>query len=186
MARKKRPAQQNKKVISIQKISAINKYSFIIVPVILFFADYLAVLCAEEFCFCLRNILVPHGGTLYISKFNFYVITPFLYITFLQICELYTRKMQFWRTIAGIFKANIYAVLVGVVILYVVQRAATTSRLYVGMMGIFGFFFIVLFRYILKTVFDRRKIFGEPILLIGAGLTAAVILKYMEEDVGPN
>lgn len=186
MARKKRPAQQNKKVISTKKISPIYRYSFIIVPVILFFADYLAVLCAEEVCFCLRNILVPHGETLYISKFDFYIITPFLYITFLQICELYTHKMQFWRTIAGIFKANIYAVLVGVVILYVVQRAATTSRLYVGMMGIFGFFFIVLFRYILKTVFDRRKIFGEPILLIGAGLTAAIILKYVEEDVGPN
>ena len=186
MVRKKRPAQQNKKVISIQKISAINKYSFIIVPVILFFADYLAVLCAEQLSFDLRNILVQNHGRLYISKFNFYIITPFLYIIFLQICGLYTRKMQFWRTIAGIFKANIYAVLMSVFILYVVQRAATTSRLYVGMMGIFGFFFIALFRYIIKTVFDRKKLFGDPILLIGAGLTAAIILKYVKEDVGPD
>ena len=186
MVRKKRPAQQNKKVISIKKISAINKYSFIIVPVILFLADYLAVLCAEQLSFDLRNILVQNHGRLYISKFNFYIITPFLYIIFLQICGLYTRKMQFWRTIAGIFKANIYAVLMGVVILYVVQRAATTSRLYVGMMSIFGFSFIALFRYIIKTVFDRKKLFGDPILLIGAGLTAAIILKYVKEDVGPD
>lgn len=183
MVRKKRP-MQNRKEVSAKKVAASNKYAFLIVPVILFLADYLAVLCAEQLSFDLRNILVQNHGRLYISKFNFYIITPFLYIIFLQICGLYTRKMQFWRTIAGIFKANIYAVLMGVVILYVVQRAATTSRLYVGMMGIFGFFFIALFRYIIKTVFDRKKLFGDPILLIGAGLTAAIILKYVKEDVG--
>ena len=181
---KKKKSAQHKTEIPINKIKAANKYAFVIVPIVLALADYLAVLCAEELSFCLRNLMVPQGAVLYISKFNFYVITPVLYLIFLQICDLYTRKMQFWRTIAGIFKANVYAILVGVIILYVVQRAATTSRLYVGLMAFFGFFFIVLFRFLIKTLFDRHNLFGEPILLIGAGLTAELLLKYIKNDVG--
>ena len=82
MVIKKKKSAQHKTEIPINKIKAANKYAFVIVPIVLALADYLAVLCAEELSFCLRNLMVPQGAVLYISKFNFYVIMPVLYLIF--------------------------------------------------------------------------------------------------------
>ena len=169
-----------------KRIKKIHKYAYLFAPLVLMLADYVAVLCAEGVSFALRNYFVRNHGELYISKFHFYVIAPVIYFVYLHLCDLYTRKMQFWRIIAGIFRANLYAILTGIFILYVVQKASTTSRLYMGMLWIFGFFFIVLFRFILKKIFDRFHLFEEPVLLMGAGLTAQILLSHIKEDIGLN
>lgn len=180
----KKPAYRQQQ--AVRKLKKSNKYSYLFAPLLLMLADYAAVLCAEDLSFFLRNYFVRNHGYLYISKFHFYLIAPVIYIVYLQLCNLYTRKMQFWRIIAGIFKANLYAILTGIFILYVVQRAATTSRLYMGLLWVFGFFFIVLFRFILKNLFDRFHLFEEPVLLMGAGLTAQILLGHVKEDIGLN
>ena len=169
-----------------KRIKKIHKYAYLFAPLVLMLADYAAVLCAEGVSFALRNYFVRNHGELYISKFHFYVIAPVIYFVYLHLCDLYTRKMQFWRIIAGIFRANLYAILTGIFILYVVQKASTTSRLYMGMLWVFGFFFIVLFRFILKKIFDRYHLFEEPVLLMGAGLTAQILLSHIKEDIGLN
>ena len=169
-----------------KRIKKIHKYAYLFAPLVLMLADYAAVLCAEGVSFALRNYFVRNHGELYISKFHFYVIAPVIYFVYLHLCDLYTRKMQFWRIIAGIFRANLYAILTGIFILYVVQKASTTSRLYMGMLWVFGFFFIVLFRFILKKIFDRFHLFEEPVLLMGAGLTAQILLSHIKEDIGLN
>lgn len=171
---------------AVKKLKKTHKYAYLFAPLLLFLADYAAVLCAEELSFCLRNYFIRNHGELYISKFHFYVIAPVIYMVYLQLCNLYTRQMQFWRIIAGIFKANLYAILTGIFVMYAVQTAATTSRLYMAMLWLFGFFFIVLFRFILKKIFTRLHLFEEPVLLMGAGLTAEVLLKHIRSDVGLN
>lgn len=169
-----------------KRIKKVHKYAYLFAPLLLVLADYFAVLCAEGLSFALRNYFIRNHGILYISKFHFYVIAPVIYIVYLQLCNLYTRRMQFWRIIAGIFKANLYAILTGIFVLYAVQRAATTSRLYMGLLGIFGFFFIVLFRFVLKNLFDAFHLFEEPVLLMGAGLTAQILLRHIKNDIGLN
>ncbi len=166
------------------KIKASNKYAYIIAPLILALADYCAVLCAEQLSFILRNYFISDHGVLEITKFHFYVITPVVYFLYLHLCELYIRKMQFWRTIAGIFKANLYAVSTDVFILYAIQTAATTSRLYMALLCLFAFSFIVLFRFILKNLFDKFHLFEEPVLLLGAGVTAQILLRHIKSDIG--
>ena len=181
----KRPActQQH---VAARKLKKTNKYAYLFAPLLLALADYAAVLCAEEISFVLRNFFVPAHGELYISKFHFYIIAPVIYMVYLHLCDLYTRQMQFWRIIAGIFKANLYAILTGIFVLYAVQSAATTSRLYMMLLWLFGFFFIVLFRFILKKIFTRFNLFEEPVLLMGAGMTAKILLKHIRSDIGLN
>lgn len=171
---------------TVRKLKKTNKYAYLFAPLLLVLADYAAVLCAEEVSFALRNYFIQDHGFLYISKFHFYVIAPVIYIVYLHLCNLYTRPMQFWRIIAGIFKANLYAILTGVFMLYAVQTAATTSRLYMMLLWVFGFLFIVLFRFILKRLFDRLHLFEEPVLLMGAGLTAEILVKHIRSDIGLN
>ena len=157
----KRPYHKQQHVVA-RKLKKTNKYAYLFAPLLLVLADYAAVLCAEEISFALRNYFIQDHGVLYISKFHFYVIAPVIYMVYLHLCDLYTHQMQFWRIIAGIFKANLYAILTGIFVLYAVQTAATTSRLYMVLLWIFGFCFIVLFRFILKKIFSGLHLFEEP------------------------
>ena len=172
--------------VTADKMKTSNQYAYIIVPVILFLSDYCAVLCAEHISFTLRNWLIVNHGELRVPSLIFYVITPLIYIVFLHICESYTRNKQFWRIIAGIFKACIYAIFNCVILLYIIHIAEFISRLYMGFLGIFAFLFIVLFRYLIKKLFDKLQVLKEPVLLMGAGKNAALILDHIKNDIGLN
>ncbi|MBO5604029.1 MAG: undecaprenyl-phosphate galactose phosphotransferase WbaP [Acidaminococcaceae bacterium] len=184
----------NKKNTIPDSVAAVYKYAYILIPLLLVFFDYCAVLCAEEVAMGARNFIVPFlenrmlsssGGVFHVSELSFYVITPALYIIFLQIFGLYTGNMQSWRVISNIFKANLYTSMTGVFILYVIKAAEHTSRLYLGLLCMAAFFFTVLFRYVIKMVL-RKINFGEPVLLIGAGNTAAYALTYFKAEMGTN
>ena len=160
-----------------------DKYICILIPFMVMLADYAAVLLAEETAFRLRNLLMLQRGEMHISWLNFYVLCPLLYLAILYIEKLYSRKMQSWRMIASVFKAVIYAVLLIVLLMYVAQIAASISRLYIGFLCIFSFLYIVLFRYVVKKILDKTGFYGEPVLLIGAGKTAELIFRFVQEDV---
>ena len=172
--------------VTADKMKTSNKYAYIILPVILVLSDYCAVLCAEQLSFTLRNLLIVNHGELRVPSLIFYVITPLIYVVYLHICESYTRNKQFWRIIAGIFKASIYAIFNCVILLYIIHIAEFISRLYMGFLGIFAFLFIVLFRYIIKKLLDSLQVLKEPVLLMGAGKNAALILEHMKNDIGLN
>ena len=163
-----------------------NEYAYIITPLIFVMADYLAVLCAEQLSFTLRNLLITDHGELNVPPLIFWVITPLIYIVYLHICESYTRNKQFWRIIAGIFEASVYAIFNCVILLYIIHIAEFISRLYMGFLGIFAFLFIVLFRYIIKKLLDVFQVLKETVLLMGAGKNAALILEHIEHDIGLN
>lgn len=167
-------------------ISFINKYAYILFPLLLLVLDYCAVLLAVKTSYCLRNLLVPRGGILRLSWGNIHIITPFIYLSYLALCDLYSRNMQFWRVIARIFKAGGYAIATGIMLMYVLQTAASTSRLYIALLWLFSFIYIVLFRYIVKKWTGCSDWMGEPVLLMGAGKTAALVLQYIKEDAGLN
>ena len=160
------------KNVTADKIKTSNQYAYIIVPIILILSDYVAVLCAEQLSFTLRNLLITNHGELNVPPLIFWVITPLIYVVYLHICESYTRNKQFWRIIAGIFKACVYAIFNCVILLYIIHIAEYISRLYMGFLGIFAFLFIVLFRYIIKKLLDALQVLKEPVLLMGSGKNA--------------
>lgn len=172
--------------INTDSIKTSDQHAYIIVPLVLALSDYLAVVCAEELSFRLRNLLITNHGTLNVPSLIFWLVTPLIYIVFLHLCNVYTRNMQFWRVIAGIFKASVYAIFNCVILLYIIHIAEVISRLYMGLLGIFAFLLIVLFRYIIKKVFDALQVLKEPVLLMGAGKNAARILKHVKNDLGLN
>ena len=178
--------EQNTKYVTADSVKSFYKYAYIITPLVLAIADYFAVLCAEQLSFTLRNLLITNHGVLNVPPLIFWVVTPLIYIVFLHICESYTRNKQFWRVIAGIFKACVYAIFNCVILLYVIHIAEFISRLYMGFLGIFAFLFIVLFRYIIKKLLDSLQVLKEPVLLMGAGKNAVLILEHIKNDIGLN
>lgn len=160
-----------------------NKHSMFLLPMVLLFVDYAAIVAAEHVSFGLRNFFISNTE-LQLSWLSIYVIIPVVYIAFMQTHELYTRRTQFWRIISEIFNVNLYAIVTLVLIMYLAQTAAQTSRLFVGLMWIFSFIFLVLGRYIVKKILNRVRMLQVPVLIMGAGKTASLVLEYLRKDAG--
>ena len=95
--------------LSKSSISIKNKYSNELLPLVLVISDYIAIWLAVNVSYCLRDWLVP-GSHFHLSWLSVHVIIPVVYILFLQLHHLYTRRMQFWQVISGIFKSIFYAI----------------------------------------------------------------------------
>ena len=170
--------------LSEYKISAADRYTSFLLPILLIIVDYIVIVSAEQLAFVIRNFVIPNGGTLHISWFNFWIVFPLLYLIFINIEQLYSRRMQFWKLIEKLFYASIYAIVSIILFLYVGQIASSTSRLFIILFGIISFLFLIFSRYIVKKIFERFGVLQIPILIIGAGKTAEILAKCILDDVG--
>ena len=175
---------ENLHSLSEYKISAADRYTSFLLPILLIIVDYIVIVSAEQLAFVIRNFVIPNGGTLHNSWFNFWIVFPLLYLIFINIEQLYSRRMQFWKLIEKLFYASIYAIVSIILFLYVGQIAASTSRLFIILFGIISFLFLIFSRYIVKKIFERFGVLQIPILIIGAGKTAEILAKCILDDVG--
>lgn len=164
-------------------ISIKNKYSNELLPIVLVIADYIAIWLAEYTSYGLRDFLVPETH-FHLSWLSIHVIVPVVYILFLQLHHLYTRRMQFWQVISGLFKSVFYAVALLIFFIYIAQTAASTSRLFVALLWLTSFFFLIAERYLVKHILGHFKLLQLPVLIMGAGKTAAIVLDYFKHDTG--
>lgn len=166
------------------KIPEYDKYTNYLLSVLLFVIDYLSIVLAEQSAFILRNWIVSDGGTLHISWLNFWVVFPLLYLLFLNIEQLYNRRMQFWQVIERIFQASLYAVVAIVIVIYIGQIAASTSRMFIFLLWLFSFIHLTVFRYLTKKFLEKVQLLQIPVLVIGAGKTAELLVQGIINDAG--
>lgn len=164
--------------------TATNKYTTFLLPLFLIALDYLAVVCAEQTAFSLRNILVPAGGKLHISWLNFWIVFPAIFLLFLNVEQPYNRRSPFYKNIQNIFQATVYAIVAIIIELYVGRLAASTSRLFVGLLGIFSFLYITSFRYFFKKLLEKYNVLQVPVIIIGAGKTSEILVQGIAKDAG--
>lgn len=161
-----------------------NRYSTYVLPLLLLIVDYIAIVGAVDCAYVLRQFLVPTTH-LHLSWLSIHVVIPVVYIIFLQLHYLYTRRMQFWRQISSIFQANLYAIGFLIFVMYVMQQAASTSRLFVVFLWILAFLFLVIGRYLMKKIIlGHWRTLRRPVLIMGAGKTASIVLEYLQKDKG--
>ena len=161
-----------------------NKNITFLLPLLLLVIDYLAVVCAEQTAFSLRNFIVENNGRLHISWLNFWIVFPAIYILFLNVEHPYNRRSPFYKIIQKIFQATMYATIAIIIELYVGRLAASTSRLFVGLLWSFSFLYITSFRYFFKKVLEKYNVLQIPVLIIGAGKTAEILVQGITKDAG--
>lgn len=166
------------------KIPKYDKYTNYFLSALLFVIDYLSIVLTEQSAFVLRKWIVSDGGILHISWLNFWVVFPLLYLLFLNIEQLYNRRMQFWQVIEKIFQASLYAVVAIVIVLYIGQIAASTSRMFIFLLWLFSFIYLTVFRYLTKKFLEKVQLLRIPVLIIGAGKTAELLVKGIINDAG--
>ena len=160
-----------------------KRYSKII-SILLFVAlDYLSIIAAEQSAFFIRNIFFQ-ASKLHISWLNFWLVFPVLYIFFINMSQLYSRRRPFYKEVEQLFKASCYGTLAVIFILYVSRIAAHTSRFFVGAFGILAFLLLTLLRFSMKNFLQRRQLLQVPVIIIGAGKTAELLVKALRNDPG--
>ena len=152
--------------------------------ILLFIAlDYLALILAEQSAFLMRNTFF-HSSRLHISWLNFWVVFPCLYIFFINLGQLYNRRRPFYKEVEQLFQAVFYGTAAVIFVLYVARIAAYTSRFFVGAFGILAFVLLVLQRYFIKNYLQYRQLLQIPVIIIGAGKTAELLVKSLHNDPG--
>ena len=165
-------------------INATNKYATFLLPLLLITIDYIAIVCAEQAAFSLRNFLITFNGTLHISWLNFWVVFPLVYLLFVAVEHPYNLRVQFYKEIQKLFYAVGYGTIAVILILYFGNLAGSTSRLFVTLLGAFSFINLVLFRYVFKKFLEKYELLQIPVLIIGAGKTAEILVKAITTDAG--
>ena len=166
-----------------ENLQKINKYTNIILPFVLICVDYIAIVCAEELAFNFRNFYTGNNS-LHISWLNFWVVFPLLYLIFLNIEQLYNRRAQFWQIIQKLFITSCYAVTSIIILLYIARIAGSTSRMFIAVFWILSFMMLVVFRYIVKKILEKYQLLQIPVLIIGAGKTAELLVQGIKNDAG--
>ena len=146
-------------------------------------ADYLALAASEQCAFILRNI-ITHSQNLHISWLNFWIVFPSLFLLFIHLGQLYSRRMPFYKEVEKLFYACCYGTLAVIFVLYVASIAATTSRMFVGLFGIFAFVLLAVCRYAIKRFLLHKQLLQVPTIIIGAGKTAELLVKGIVSDAG--
>ncbi len=166
-----------------ENLQKINKYTNIILPFVLICVDYIAIVCAEELAFNFRNFYTGNRS-LHISWLNFWIVFPLLYLIFLNIEQLYNRRAQFWQIIQKLFITSCYAVTSIIILLYIARIAGSTSRMFIAVFWILSFILLVIFRYIVKKILEKYQLLQIPVLIIGAGKTAELLVQGIKNDAG--
>lgn len=160
-----------------------KRYYTTVLCVLFLLLDYLAVVCAEQSAFLLRNYLL-HTTKLHISWLNFWIIFPMIFLFFLSLNQLYSRRMPFYKEVELTFRSTCYSILAVILELYVVQIASSTSRLFVGFFAIFAFVFLTILRYAVKKYMQKHNFLQIPVIIIGAGKTAELLANTITTDAG--
>lgn len=157
-------------------------------PIILFFMDYVAVLIALSAAVNLRGQYLVQYYFSY-SDFDipndyFYFIIPMIYLVLLAYEKLYTKRLPFWQHVELLFKVSAYASIMVIGLLFLSHVTQEVSRLLVVFSWALSFIFLTISRYFSKRLLLKMGLWQKPVVIVGAGKTAELLIKAFEEEPG--
>ena len=154
-------------------------------PLLFIICDYFAILLAEKMAFGLHDLYGLFMGTsYYVPDAYLFFWIPLVFIAFLAIAQTYTKMQPILETIRQIFYAVLYALITCILALYFMEASLLASRLYVVLFGALALLNIYAGRYILLKIFKTTNVLTKPVILIGAGKTAELVLRFFDGDLG--
>lgn len=154
-------------------------------PLLFIIFDYVAILFAEKMAFGMHDIYDTLMGTPYhVPNAYLFFWILLVFIAFLAISQTYTKMQPILETVRQIFYAVLYALITCIIALYFMQESMLASRLYVVLFGVLALLNIYVGRYILLKLLKATNTLTKPVILIGAGKTAELVLDFFEGDLG--
>lgn len=154
-------------------------------PTIYTITDWLMILLSELLAVYLRGAITGNAH-FHMPWLNFWVAFPLLFLLFFRQGGIYTRHLGYWKLMECICRGCTYAAGAIVVFVYLSHISASTSRLFVGLLWIFSIVLVTLSRYLFAHILNWAGVGSVPVLLVGAGKTANLVLQGIRDDVGLN
>lgn len=154
-------------------------------PILFLLFDYVGVVLSEHLAFVLRDALDTWNRVTYLyADAYIYGWVPLLFLIFLGQSRTYRQMKPVVDTMRDIFKSVFAGWISSIIIIYFLKASNLSSRLFIILFGLFVLINVCVIRYVVLKFLKRRNIFYEPIILIGAGLTAERLIKFWQEDLG--
>lgn len=157
----------------------------IFAPILFMFFDYIGIVFTEYLAFAIRNAMDfwNNAEYFYSSEYIFGWV-PFLFIIFLGHSRSYRQMKPVVETMRDIFLSVFYGWIASIITIYFLQAGLRTSRLFIILFGILALCNVCIIRYAVLKFLKLRNIFCEPVIIIGAGLTAECLIKFARADLG--
>lgn len=155
-------------------------------PAIIFLLfDYVGVVLSEYLAFMMRDWLDTWDNVTYIYGDTYiYGAVPLLFIIFLGQSRSYRQMKPVVDTMRDIFLSVFAGWIASIIIIYFMKASDQSSRLFILLFGLFVLINVCLIRYGILKFLKLRHIFYEPIIIIGAGLTAERLIHFWMSDLG--
>ncbi len=164
-------------------VAKLNRHTTYILPIILVAVDYILIVAAIASAYWLRkDWIIPVADNFHIKSIYIFLIAPTLYLVMLALCNAYKLAMPYWDKVKAISKGVTWSVIMAVFLMYVGNVAGDISRLFIGFTWILTFLFLLFGRWALERILIRQGLFYVPVLIIGAGKTAELLLQSFERN----
>ncbi len=154
-------------------------------PLIFMLFDYIGIVLTEYAAFYIRNSVDFWNKVTYIYPDTYiFVAVPLLLIIFLRHSRSYRQMKPVVETMREIFKSVFYGWMASIILIYFLKAGHQTSRTFIVVFGILVLCNVCIIRYAILKFLKLKNIFSEPVIIIGAGLTAEKLIKFWREDLG--
>lgn len=154
-------------------------------PAVFLLFDYVAVVLSEHLAFFLRDWADYWNRVTYLyGDAYIYGAVPLLFLIFLGQSRSYRQMKPVVDTMRDLFQSVFAGWIASIIIIYFLKASEQSSRLFIILFGLFVLINVCLIRYGLLKFLKRRNIFYEPIIVIGAGLTAERLINFWRTDLG--
>ena len=145
--------------------------------------DYIALVLAGILSLAIRNLLITHT-TYHIAPIYQYFWVPLVYMAFILYEGLYEKRMLIYQMMKKLFRASLGGTVFSIILMFLAQVAGDVSRFYVILYTAISFALLCLFRVILAKGMKKSKAFQIPVLIVGAGKTAELVVQQILRDSG--
>jgi len=154
-------------------------------PLIFMLFDYIGIVITEYAAFYIRDSVDFWNKVTYIYPDTYiFVAVPLLLIIFLRHSRAYRQMKPVVETMREIFKSVFYGWMASIILIYFLKAGHQTSRTFIVVFGILVLCNVCIIRYAILKFLKLKNIFSEPVIIIGAGLTAEKLIKFWREDLG--
>ena len=164
----------------------VSKCKYYFSAMLLLIVDYLAIICAAFLAKNARDHIIGILGYQYaplnLSDFFIYGFIPCVFIFFIAYTELYTKRLPLWQCMERVFRVCLYVNALIIIFTYAIRRPENMSHLFLALLFVMTFINLCLFRYISKEIMVHFGMWQMPVLFIGAGRTAELLVNRFEVE----
>ena len=141
--------------------------------------DYVGIVLTEFMAFFIRNAVDFWNNVeyFYTSAYIFGWV-PLLVLIFLGHSRSYRQMKPVVETMRDIFVSIFYGWMASIILIYFLKAGHQTSRTFIIVFGILLLCNVCIIRYAILKFLKLKNIFSEPVIVIGAGLTAEKLVKF--------